>query len=607
MGVFYGTKPIVSDGLVLHIDPVNIKSMPESGRTDPLTDSSVTDMSGNISSIDIGASKDANDDGQANTWKPEWSSEANGSIRFRSNGVGQYGLDYDYGFLDLGAPVDGVTRFGSTDSYTVEVWWRSTELWASYVYNSGWLLGPEELFSVYPSGFWGREYIWDSFCIGIYKYGDLVNFSWNAGQMKTSSSSGNVTNAQYYNAIGGQTLNDGETWHHECCVFDLGNTLGGGQKIYTYTDGKLARIGTKTTVGSANWIQNTVAGGHRYIGSSSRNEYDGTESVNGIRSNGASGHMGAFKIYDKALTVNQVKQNYDALRERYGTPPPPPPIQSGQVVFVTSGTYSWEVPESIVSICAVCVGGGGGSSSGFSANIKGAGGGGGALSYKNNISVTPGETLTIIVGAAGAGASAGQFSNGGNAGSTSIKRSTTTLLIAYGGAGGTYNGSGGSGGSTWGSADGGGNGGNGGTPTNDWDGVGCGGGGAGGYSGNGGNGGYGVFDPPSDFPSNGSGGSGGAGGGGGPSYSGTQDNGGGGVGIIKTGSNGSGGSSNDWGDGGSGGVNGSSDGTGGNYGGGAGGAGGSSAGSNGAGGAVRIIFGDHFTDTRTYPNTSDNA
>tara|TARA_B100001250_G_scaffold412643_1_gene444436 strand:- start:140 stop:1954 length:1815 start_codon:yes stop_codon:yes gene_type:complete len=603
MGVFYGTKPIVSDGLVLHIDPVNMKSMPESGRTDPLTDSSVTDMSGNISSINIGASKDANDDGVANTWKPEWSSEANGSIRFRSNGVGEYGVDFDYGFLDLGAPVDGVTRFGSTDSYTVELWWRSTELWSSYEYNGGWLLGPEELFSVYPSGYWGREYIWDSFCIGIYKYsGNVVNFNWRAGQMKTSSTSGNPTNAQYYNAIGAQTLNDGETWHHECCVFDLGNTLGGGQKIYTYTDGKLARIGTKTTVGSADWIQNTVAGGHRYIGSSSRNEYDGTASVNGIRSNGANGHMGAFKIYDKALTVNQVKQNYDALRERYGTPPPPPPIQSGNVDFVTSGTYSWEVPESIFSICAVCIGAGGGASVG-GGGWSGSGGGGGALSYKNNISVTPGETLTIIVGAGGGGG----YTSGLSGGDSQIKRSSTILLEGEGGNGGSYRSSGGAGGQTWSSADGGGDGGNGGTSTQNelfQDAQGGGGGGAGGYSGNGGNGGYGLYSLTSGymiFPTNGSAGATGSGAAGGGGPSGGTGKGGGGVNIVRKGGTGSSASRNSHGKAGSGGTN-SSESVGGSYGGGAGGEDSSGTADDGSGGAIRIIFGDLFTDTRTYPS-----
>jgi hypothetical protein len=537
MGVFYGPKPIITDGLILCLDAANPKSYSGSGTT-------WTDLTGN---------------------------GHNGTIdgaTFNTNGLLYFdGTNDEVEITDTwnGSTAGGLkthTLLNGNNNYSFNLWFQTSTFPTSTGYSTSPIIFKAGRRSVY---------ILHGDSTAVDKLGFHGN--WASGGWSKRVESNTLS------------LN---TWYNICFTYNTSNGF------VCYQNGSSVDTNSSTIGPQTNYMSNS------YIGRLA-------DSENFTSQRYWNGKMAFFSIYEKTLTSLEVAQNYDALRGRYGTPPPPP-IQSGQVVFVTSGTYSWEVPESIFSICAVCVGGGGGSSSGFSSNIKGAGGGGGALSYKNNISVTPGETLTIIVGAAGAGASAGQFSNGGNAGSTSIKRSTTTLLIAYGGAGGTYNGSGGSGGSTWGSADGGGNGGNGGTPTNDWDGVGCGGGGAGGYSGNGGNGGYGVFDPPSDFPSNGSGGSGGAGGGGGPHYSSTQDNGGGGVGIIKTGSNGSGGSANSPGTGGSSGDAGNStDGTGGNYGGGAGGAGGSSAGSNGAGGAVRIIFGDPFTDTRTYPNTSDNA
>ena len=60
-------------------------------------------------------------------------------------------------------------------------------------------------------------------------------------------------------------------------------------------------------------------------------------------------------------------------------------------------TYNWTVPEGVTSISVICVGGGGSGQP----EHDGASGAGGALAYKNNIPVTPGETVTVIVGGGG--------------------------------------------------------------------------------------------------------------------------------------------------------------------------------------------------------------
>jgi hypothetical protein len=201
------------------------------------------------------------------------------------------------------------------------------------------------------------------------------------------------------------------------------------------------------------------------------------------------------------------------------------PVPSGQSAWTTAGSYSWTVPADVTGICGLCVGAGGGGS-GSNATDESSGGGGGALSYSNAISVTPGETLDIVVGAAGtAGAANG---NGGTGGDSWIKRGATTLLLAKGGGGGTPT-EGGSGGSAASGTGGTKNSGGGGRGTSD--GSGGGGGGAAGYSGGGGTG-------NGDFA--GSSGSGGGGGGGdkGDSTSGRGGGGGGGVGLLGSGSNG---------------------------------------------------------------------
>lgn len=231
-------------------------------------------------------------------------------------------------------------------------------------------------------------------------------------------------------------------------------------------------------------------------------------------------------------------------------------VPSGQAEWSGTGTYTWTVPEGVYSISAVTIGTGANGNNQYSSGgvtYNGNGGNGGKLAYKNNIPVTPGETLNIGVTAATLFNYSYLSRN-----TTSLCRATNGIYpsgtsvgdaVFAGGVGGT-NGSGG---------------------------------GAGGYSGAGGKGG--------NNSSAGSAGTGGAAGGGGGL------NGGGGTGIYGEGA--SGGTSTTGGKGGSGGNNGTK--AGGTYGGGGGGSTGSSPGA-GATGAVRIIYPGnerYFPSTRT--------
>lgn len=256
----------------------------------------------------------------------------------------------------------------------------------------------------------------------------------------------------------------------------------------------------------------------------------------------------------------------------------------GQQAYTTAGSYTWIAPASVTSVSVVAVGAGGQGAS------AGGGGGGGGLGYKNNITVVPASSYTVVVGVPNGGTSFfSDLSVVAGYGGSSVGGTT-------GGSGGTYTGTGG------------GYGGNGaskvaGTASNGPSSGG--GGGAGGYSGSGGNGG------PQGSSGAGTGGGGGGGGGAGygpPGYSG-GGGGGGGVGILGQGANGGGSANSNGGYGGSGGsdglyANGYIDvgGGGGAYGGG-GGAGNtltSSTPGNGAAGAVRIIWGTN----RSFPSTN---
>lgn len=316
--------------------------------------------------------------------------------------------------------------------------------------------------------------------------------------------------------------------------------------------------------------------------------------------------------------------------------------ETGQIAFTTPGTYTWTAPF-VTNVSVVAVGGGGSgtnfpSLAVYRGNFRG--GGGGGLAWVNNISIVPGKSYTVVVGAGGyyirsGGTYIQQLAGDsyfidvntvrGGAGSTTSENGA-------GGAGGnftasnlygTYGGGVGGAGGNWNSTYGGG-----------------GGGGAGGYSGKGGDGQTaGILGTYIDLatynlnyaPS----GEGGGGGGGaatndiGISPNSGTGGAGGGVGLFGQGTSGQGGQNrryftsqdgmalNKGGLGGSsgsgGGDGGSSTGTtypspgvGGAYGGGGGGGWGFSLsapneiGSYGGGGAVRIIYGNN----RSFPTTS---
>lgn len=267
---------------------------------------------------------------------------------------------------------------------------------------------------------------------------------------------------------------------------------------------------------------------------------------------------------------------------------------SGNQSFITAGTHSWTAPAGVTSVAVVCVGTGANGGYQWSSG----GGGGGGLGYKNSITVVPGTSYTVVVGAKGSQVSNATSSSG--MGGNSYFISEATVCGFGGGRGGTdstgSNNGGYGGGYT---GDGGGRGGNG-----AWEGSWTrGGGGAGGYSGKGGDGGR-------DFEGSGLSSGSGGGGGGGNYWSSTYGVGaGGGVGLGGEGTSGAGGTTLNYGFGGRGGSGGQDglDGEnpvnsgnlttanyqiyGGEYGGGGGGSGTSRGGGYGGIGAVRIVWG----------------
>ena len=285
-----------------------------------------------------------------------------------------------------------------------------------------------------------------------------------------------------------------------------------------------------------------------------------------------------------------------------------PAVAPGQQAFTTPGTFTWVAPENVTSVSVVAVGGGKGAS-------WFAGYGGGGLGWRNNISVTPGTSYSITVGAGSSGISGFAYPAAGGCSTASF----STVVTGGGAPGGSSS----SGGSFVGQG-----GGNGGPSAS------SGGGGAGGYSGQGGTGGAYAANATGTAGTAGTGGAGGGGGGTGYTNDGYTETNytsgpGGGVGLLGEGSSGSGGlgktpnsnTTGSAGGGGSGGTSGtaassptSAGGAAGLYGG-AGGKGSGAyiygadppytqnvqAGSKGGDGAVRIIWPG---TTRSFPSTN---
>jgi hypothetical protein len=102
------------------------------------------------------------------------------------------------------------------------------------------------------------------------------------------------------------------------------------------------------------------------------------------------------------------------------------------VSFTTVGGFNWTAPAGVTSVSYLVVAGGGGGGSGniSSGRTRSGGGGGAGGTLYGSLSVTPGTSYAIAIGAAGTGSTSESVwgTNGGN--------STFASIVSYGGGGG---------------------------------------------------------------------------------------------------------------------------------------------------------------------------
>ena len=191
---------------------------------------------------------------------------------------------------------------------------------------------------------------------------------------------------------------------------------------YRVTDNKFRHVVLTTTNNSQNlYVDDVLIGSQTIIAQN----YSGYWRIGAYKANGWSygsdgyfdGQIGTIQLYDRVLSRTEITQNYQTGKSTYGN----------NVSFSYTGfLQKWVVPSNVYSLTINAIGARGGSgwantyTGGYGANII------------CNVSVTPGQTLFIVVGGYPGVSKTPLYGFGGNGG---VKSSTS-----YGGAGGGLSG-----------------------------------------------------------------------------------------------------------------------------------------------------------------------
>lgn len=165
-----------------------------------------------------------------------------------------------------------------------------------------------------------------------------------------------------------------------------------------------------------------------------------------VETNG--GMHGIYRRYGEhsgVYRINSIANASNAWRNRVYLQ------EKGGILFDKPGTYYWTVPSGIGNIDAVVIAGGGGGAGntygvdddgnlGPGAGPGGGGGGGGGLMWRNSLSASAGDILTVVVGAGGRGGTTLNTIPPADGGDSYIQTSGGTDLVkATGGQAGLYN------------------------------------------------------------------------------------------------------------------------------------------------------------------------
>jgi hypothetical protein len=333
LGMLVKPNVLITDGLLLRLDPANIKSYQGSG-------SSFKDLTTNVVDFTLVGSPTYNTNGY-----------------FTFNGTNQY------------ASRAHTSIIKPTSAISVEQWLNADD------WNAGTSAAYKCALSCTQGGGYSHN-IWS---------GNFYSYIYAGGKYLIPSAS----------------VSDFSGWHHFVTTFD-------GRYAKLFIDGNLANT---DDYGSANKI----------ISYASNSIFLGAEAGASTSPEGYywQGKIGNTSIYNKALTNDEILQNYNNTKLLYNI-----------VEFKSVGSTTWTVPTGVTSIEYLVVGGGGGGGNGY--DNGGGGGGGGGMVLTGTLSVTPGSILNITVGDGGlGGANLRNDLNGTNGNSSNF-----SSIIALGGQGG---------------------------------------------------------------------------------------------------------------------------------------------------------------------------
>ena len=313
----------------LHIDASNILSVNADNRIDEMNMvanlAGITTISG---SVGVGSTYLCT--GSSTAYKPDWDSEYGGSIEFDTSGTSNVDNRNVWSKIGIGTPVIGYNTFDYGYSYAAEIWWRQTGGYQYSGTNGRWyhawreggtIYGPEDLYEYGELGdaTYRRRY---ALHIGYnpkritvgYNNFEYTGYSISAGANYQRNQSNTIRDRWSLSV----SLGDGqlviEEWYHALWVFDLANQLGGGIKLYGYLNGRLYNTSEP---------QNLI--GNFYSDSlpdpmSLFNTNDDTNSMRFGDNGGIAppfGRMGEFRLYDRALTSDEVLENYMKTKDRF--------------------------------------------------------------------------------------------------------------------------------------------------------------------------------------------------------------------------------------------------------------------------------------------------
>lgn len=169
----------------------------------------------------------------------------------------------------------------------------------------------------------------------------------------------------------------------------------------------------------------SISDGKVYTGVGSNSAAGGTSSA--VISSLTAGTTYYFRIW--AYVTCSAGDFYSGYLQATATP-----TAHGRKAFTSSGTFT--VPAGVRSINIHCTGAGskGGVGSSSTYGCGGGGGGGGYVAWKNGISVSPGDSIAVVVGAGGTTNTAAANTY---APSSSASKGGTALVSANGGKNGT--------------------------------------------------------------------------------------------------------------------------------------------------------------------------